>query len=227
MTRILIAEDDAHLGAGLVALLEPEGYTCVAANSGDRALALFDQQPPDLCIVDRMMPVMGGDEFCRLVRDRGSSVPILMLSARGEELDRIQGFEIGADDYVTKPFSARELVARVAAILKRVQPRSTHQQFRIGDLVVDPMQQRAMRNAKTIELHTREIAILSHLAANPGCVVSRDELMDVAWGRAYFPSSRAVDQYVSSLRKKIESDPGNPRLITTVWGRGYRYDPSD
>lgn len=225
MTQILIAEDDSHLCAGLVALFESEGYTCFAASDGAAALALYEEHQPDFCIIDRMLPILDGDELCRQLRARNASVPLLMLSARSEELDRIHGFELGADDYVTKPFSARELVARVCAILKRVPAKPATERFRIGDLEVDTAQQRAMRNDVVIELHAREITILRYFSEVPQRVVSRDELMDVAWGRAYFSSSRAVDQYVSSLRKKIERNPRKPQLITTVWGQGYRYDP--
>ncbi len=223
MNRIIIAEDDPHLAQGLVALFECEGYGCTAAADGAAAWAAFERDPESLFILDVALPVIDGITLCRRIRAAAPAVPILILSARREEMDRVLGFEAGADDYVTKPFSARELVARVRAILKRVRAAFGDRSFRFGDLTVDPASQRAQRDGETIDLHAREIAILRYLFERPGQVVTRDELMDVAWGRAWFPNSRAVDQYISVLRGKIERDRRHPELIVTVWGRGYRY----
>lgn len=227
---ILIAEDDPHLRAGIVDLLSLEGFQCQVADDGAKAFALFQAAKPEICVLDVMMPGMDGLTLCREIRRIDPLVPILLLSARGEEGDRVRGLEIGADDYVAKPFSARELVARIKAALRRTkvqgvpaQP-SPNGRLRMGDLEIDQKAMRAYRGDHRIDLTYREVAILVALYERRGQAVSRDELFDLCWGRDYMPNSRALDQYVSALRKKVELDPASPRIIRTVHGVGYRYD---
>jgi DNA-binding response OmpR family regulator len=230
--KILIAEDDSNLRAGLVDLLALEGIDCVIAEDGEAAWRAFTDEAPALCLFDVMMPHLDGLELCRRIRARDAHTPILLLSARGAEIDRVIGLEVGADDYIAKPFSARELVARIKAGLRRAkaaQPQEGSVQeapvrLRMGDLEIDPEALRAWRDGQSIDLAPRELAILQALHARKGKAVSRDELFDAAWGRDYMPNSRALDQYVSSLRRKIERDPARPRIIKTVHGVGYRYD---
>jgi DNA-binding response OmpR family regulator len=231
--KILIAEDDVNLRAGLVDLLALEGMTCVVAEDGEAAWRAFVAEAPALCLFDVMMPRLDGLDLCRRIRARDARTPILLLSARGAEIDRVIGLEIGADDYIAKPFSARELVARIKAALRRAKvaqapesaaPAGEGGRLRMGDLVIDPSALRAWRGAQAIDLAPRELAILQALLARKGKAVTRDELFDLAWGRDYMPNSRALDQYVSSLRRKIELDPVRPRIISTVHGVGYRYD---
>jgi len=231
--KILIAEDDPNLRAGLVDLLALEGIDCVVAEDGEAAWRVFTEEAPALCLFDVMMPRLDGLELCRRIRARDAHTPILLLSARGAEIDRVIGLEVGADDYIAKPFSARELVARIKAGLRRsraVQPQEggaiaeAPARLRMGDLEIDAEALRAWRDSQPIDLAPRELAILQALHARKGKAVSRDELFDAAWGRDYMPNSRALDQYVSSLRRKIERDPARPRIIKTVHGVGYRYD---
>jgi DNA-binding response OmpR family regulator len=225
--KILIAEDDPNLGAGLTDLLALEGLDCIVAEDGEAAWTAFVEQTPALCLFDVMMPRLDGLALCRRIRERDPATPILLLSAKGAEIDRVVGLEIGADDYIAKPFSARELVARIKAALRRVKAPAAaapEKGFRMGDLAIDPDALRASRGAGGIDLAPRELAVLQALFARKGKAVSRDELFDLAWGRGYMPNSRALDQYVSSLRKKIELDPAKPRIIQTVHGVGYRYE---
>jgi DNA-binding response OmpR family regulator len=231
--RILIAEDDGNLRTGLVDLLTLEGFACIVAEDGEAAWSAFVDQAPALCLLDVMMPRLDGLDLCRRIRARDPLVPILLLSARGAEIERVIGLEIGADDYISKPFSARELVARIKAGLRRAKvadpqenagPPAEAGRFQMGDLDVDPAALRAWRGGQSIDLAPRELAILQALRARQGKAVTRDELFDFAWGRDYMPNSRALDQYVSVLRRKIEIDPARPRIVSTVHGVGYRYD---
>ncbi|MGA3303237.1 MAG: response regulator transcription factor [Methylovirgula sp.] len=233
---ILIAEDDPHLRNGIVDLLTLEGFPCQVAEDGAKALALFQESRPDLCVFDVMMPNMDGLTLCREVRRLDPLVPILLLSARGEETDRVRGLDVGADDYVAKPFGARELIARVKAALRRSKAQEsqsangayvkgeTPARIKMGDLEIDPKAMRAFRGETRIDLTSREVAILLTLYERRGQAVSRDELFDLCWGRGFMPNSRALDQYVSALRKKIEIDPANPLIIRTVHGVGYRHE---
>ena len=236
--KILIAEDDGNLRAGLVDLLTLEGFACIVAEDGEAAWSAFVEQAPALCLLDVMMPRLDGLDLCRRIRASDAKIPILLLSARGAEIERVIGLEIGADDYISKPFSARELVARIKAGLRRAKAAQPAEnagaapdagRFRMGDLDVDPAALRAWRGGEksggqAIDLAPRELAILQALRARKGKAVTRDELFDLAWGRDYMPNSRALDQYVSVLRRKIEIDPTRPRIVTTVHGVGYRYD---
>jgi two-component system, OmpR family, alkaline phosphatase synthesis response regulator PhoP len=234
--KILIAEDDPNLRAGLVDLLSLEGIDCVVAEDGESAWRAFVEEAPSLCLFDVMMPHLDGLDLCRRIRAQDSRTPILLLSAKGAEIDRVIGLEIGADDYIAKPFAARELVARIKAGLRRARAAQSAQpvaeaaeaalpeRVRMGDLDIDREALRAFRDGQSIDLAPRELAILLALLARKGKAVSRDELFDVAWGRDYMPNSRALDQYVSGLRRKVEVDPAHPRIVKTVHGVGYRYD---
>lgn len=224
--RILLAEDDPHLLQGLADLLGREGHTCLTADDGEAALDLFRREAPDFCVLDVMLPTMDGFALCAGIRAINAKVPILLLSARDLEIDRVRGFDSGADDYVPKPFGTRELLARIKAIARRSgaagTPPSTAT-FRMGDLIIDPGRLSARRESVDIALTPREVQVLSLLHARAGQVVSRDDLFDHCWGRDYLPSSRSLDQYVSALRRKIERDAASPRIIRTVHGAGYRY----
>lgn len=229
--KILIAEDDGHLRQGLADLLALEGFATAVAEDGARALEAFAVSPPDFCILDVTMPGLDGFEVCKAIRARGYDVPILFLTARTEEIDRVLGFGLGADDYVGKPFSSRELVARIHAIARRRSPLVAGATgvaesgcFTMRDLRIDPPALRAFRGDRAIDLSQRELNVLRLLHDRVGLAVSRNELYDKCWGRAYFPNSRALDQFVAALRRKIERHAASPAIISTVHGIGYRYD---
>lgn len=225
--RILIAEDDANLRRGLAELLQLEGFETVAAENGASAVRAFETEQPDFCILDVTMPDVDGFEACKQIRAQNTHIPILFLTARNEEIDRVLGFGLGADDYMGKPFSAQELIARIKAISRRAVATSKAADviFEMGDLKIDPRALRAHRGNQAIELSPRDVAVLKFLHQKAGFVVSRDQLYDHCWGQEHFSNSRALDQFISTLRRKIERDPGAPRIIVTVHGAGYRFDP--
>lgn len=226
--RALIVEDDPHIRRGIVEVLASEGYEAVEAADGAVALALFDSRRPDFVCLDIMMPGLSGYDVCREIRRRDVQIPILFVSAKSEEIDRVLGLELGADDFIVKPFGVRELVARIRAITRRClanrPPPEEPATFFMGDLEVLTSQLRARRGDRAIELSLRDIKILQLLHRERGRVVSRDTLYDHAWGLNHIASSRAVDQHVSQLRKRIEVDPAEPLLIRTVHGAGYRFE---
>ncbi|MEO1281700.1 MAG: response regulator transcription factor, partial [Pseudomonadota bacterium] len=222
-------EDDDNLRKGLAELLKLEGFECDCAADGKMALAFFRKTRPDLVILDVMMPKLDGLALCKMLRDESPAVPILILSARDTEVDRVIGLEQGADDYLVKPFGPRELVARVKSLLRRAQltPPSSNSEvsvFQLDDLEIDIRALRARRGNLTIDLTLREATLLRLLHDRRGEALSRDDLLDECWGRDHLPNSRALDQYISVLRKKIEHDPTRPRIIKTVYGYGYRYE---
>ena len=226
--KILIAEDDKHILNGMADLLEKEGYTIIKAANGKVALQLFEQHQPDFIILDIMMPELDGYSVCRAIRKLDEDVPILFLSAKDEEIDRVIGLELGADDYMNKPFGIHELRARIKAIAKRylkLKNANTSQEdyFQFGDLNVYPTELYAKRNDQIIELTLREVKILECLYQNKNQVVTRDMLFDYVWGYNYLPNSRTLDQHISKLRKQIEINPSIPTLIKTVHGIGYRH----
>jgi DNA-binding response OmpR family regulator len=224
----LIVEDDPLVREGLVEILSAEGYDCIAAANGDEALQRFESEQPDFVCLDIMMPKLSGYDVCRQIRAAGSKVPILFLSAKSEEIDRVLGLELGADDYLMKPFGARELVARVRAIVRRClddRVARDDQVFMFGDLEIAASELRARRSGAVIDLTSREVSMLQLLFKNQRKVVSRDLFFDVCWGYGHVPNSRTLDQHISRLRRKIEPDPSQPTLIVTVHGVGYRYDP--
>lgn len=223
---ILIAEDDANLRGGLAELLQLDGFETVTAECGASAVITFEDRQPDFCILDVTMPGVDGFEACKKIRVLNPNVPILFLTARNEEIDRVLGFGLGADDYMGKPFSAQELIARIKAITRRMAvPTALDACFEMGDLKIDPGALRAHRAGEAIELSPRDVAVLRLLYQRAGFVVSRDQLYDHCWGQEHFSNSRALDQFISTLRRKIESDPSSPKIIATVHGAGYRFDP--
>jgi DNA-binding response OmpR family regulator len=226
--KVLIAEDDPHMRSGVTELLENEGYRVVAAADGEEALELWREEKPDFVCLDIMMPKVNGYDVCRQIRRSDRAIPILFLSAKSEEIDKVLGLELGADDYVMKPFGMKELVARVRAISRRcfrAQRATPAETFEIGGWNVSPDELRARRDAETVELSLREVQLLRAFSESPGVVLDRDRLFHDCWDGAIYPNSRTLDQHISKLRKKIEDDPKAPRIIRTIHGAGYRYDP--
>ena len=227
--RILVVEDDPNLLRGLVDTLESEGYAVTAANDGQAALEVYEPGAFDLLLIDVMMPRLSGYDVCRRVRGAGDAIPVIMLTAKGEEVDKVVGLELGADDYVTKPFSVRELLARIAAVLRRATLRSAPVNdapdlLRFGRAAIERRKYRGTLDGTSFELTRREMHLVEVFAARPGDVLSRDDLLDAVWGIKYFGTTRTLDQHIAQLRKKIEPDPAKPSIITTVHGVGYRYE---
>ena len=221
---ILLAEDDPLTREALTACIEDEGFQTLAAENGRQALELWALHRPELLCLDIMMPEIDGFEVCRQVRAKDSTVPILFLSAKNEEVDVVVGLNLGADDFIRKPFTRAEVIARIRAALRRAHPvNGQGKRFRMGDLIVHPDVLMAERDNKEIELTRREVSMLELLHRNAGKPVSRDTFLDVCWGLDYFPDSRTLDQHVLMLRKKVEADPSQPTLIATVRGTGYRF----
>ena len=227
MKRILIIEDDRDIIELVRYNLVNEGFQVTAASDGNAGLASLKKSPPDVLLLDLMLPRLSGLEICKEIR-RDSALnrlPILMLTARGEEADRVVGLEMGADDYVTKPFSPRELVARVKALLRRTEPAGDPQRtLEVGKLSIDPAAYRVAREGKPVTLSTLEFRLLYYLAARPNRVFTRDQLLDAVWGTERFVTPRSVDVYVRRLREKIEADPENPAHLKTVRGAGYLFE---
>lgn len=229
--KILIAEDDANIRHGLVATLESEGYAVTAASDGAQALKLFPQEKFDLVVLDVMMPKASGYDVCRELRGRGERVPVLFLTAKGEEIDKVVGLKLGADDYVTKPFGVHELLARVEALLRRGRTArgpgaeaALPPVFRLGAAEIDRRKFTAKIAGRTSPLTARELKLAEVFAARPGEVLTRDALLNAVWGVDYFGTTRTLDQHVAQLRKKVEAVPEAPAAIATVHGVGYRYD---
>ena len=226
MSRILVIEDDVAILRGLKDNLLAEGYEVLTAEDGEEGYSLAREQDPDLIILDLMLPTLSGYEICRKLRDDGDSVLILMLTARGEEADRVLGLDLGADDYVTKPFSVRELKARVRALLRRSDAQSAPPDtLSFGDVVVDFPQYNARKGGSPVEMTPKEFGVLRYLAARSGDVVSRYELLEKVWGYGKFPSTRTVDNHLAALRAKLENDPADPRYLQTVHRVGYKFVP--
>jgi DNA-binding response OmpR family regulator len=224
MTKVLVVEDDPGILRTVADNLRFEQYEVVTATDGETAYVLHRNEQPDLIVLDLMLPRMSGFEFCRKLRGEGVQTPILMLTARSEEPDRVLGLDLGADDYVTKPFSVRELMARVRALLRRSQPQADLiNELRFGDVKVDFRSYEAACNGTPIEMTRKEFAILRHLASHAGEVVSRDDLLNEVWGYESYPSSRTVDNHVAGLRAKLERNPAEPEHIKTVHGVGYKF----
>ncbi|GAB5440228.1 MAG: response regulator transcription factor [Fuerstiella sp.] len=226
--KVLVAEDDRFTRDGLTEILEGEGYQVVPAADGDEAIRVFRREKPDFICLDIMMPGQSGFEACRAIRAASSDVPIIFISAKAEEFDRLVGFEVGADDFIAKPFSVREVLARVRAVARRCCATKTNSQaeFQIGDLTVLPGQLRCRRGDQSIDLSPRDVKILQLLFDNAGKALDRNTIFNCAWGEDYFPNSRTLDQHISQLRKRVEVDPRAPAIIQTVHGVGYRYDPA-
>jgi DNA-binding response OmpR family regulator len=223
--RILIVEDEAAIAGAVAYALKREGFETRVAADGEAGLRLAEQIHPDLVILDLMLPGLGGLEVCRLLRRR-SPVPIIMLTAKAEETDRVVGLEVGADDYVTKPFSMRELIARVRAVLRRQElaaQASEQPRFDDGHLVVDLEKPRVELAGSEVRLSPRELSLLRVLLAHRGRARTRQQLLDEAWGEDEYVDPRTVDVHVRWLRQKVEPDPEHPRYIETVRGVGYRF----
>jgi DNA-binding response OmpR family regulator len=224
--HLLVIEDEAGLRDGLKMNFEFEGYRVSAANDGVTGLELALSLRPDLIIVDIMLPRMNGYDICRRVRGAGLDAPLLMLTVKREEKERLLGFEVGADDYVLKPFSIRELSARVKALLRRSGSRSVDRHvLKLSDVEIDLERQVVLRKGRPVRLSFREFEILRCLSARMGDVVTRDELLEEALGYSPLASSRAVDNLVVGLRKKLEADYHNPRHLLTAYGIGYKLVP--
>jgi DNA-binding response OmpR family regulator len=225
MKRILVVEDDLAILRGLKDNLEYESYEVLTATDGEQGYCLIQEKKPDLIILDLMLPKMSGYELCRKVRKQGITTPILMLTARGEEVDRVLGLDLGADDYVTKPFSVPELLARIRAIIRRVHQAKTGDlpsDLRFSDVFIDFKCFEARKDNKVLDLSRKEFGVLRLLAARAGEVVTRDELLDDVWGYDQYPTTRTVDNHISLLRTKLEDDPSHPRHLITVHGVGYK-----
>jgi len=225
MSKILIVEDQEDLLKGLEINLSKEGYQVLKATRGDVAVGLALKENPDLIILDVMLPGMNGLDVCRELRQKGSETPIIMLTAKSEEIDRVLGLEIGADDYVTKPFSLRELLARIRARLRR-QPANTSatlSKYRFGQVELDFEKLRATRRGQPLELTPREYDILRLLIRCRGEVVTRDRMLNEVWGYEAYPTTRTVDTHILKLRQKVEDDPANPQYILTIYGGGYKF----
>lgn len=220
--KVLLADDDPIMLNTLEVCIRAEGFDVISARHGGEALDLWERHRPDLLCLDIMMPKMNGYEVCRRVRAVDEATPILFLSAKNEEVDVIVGLELGADDFIRKPFTRGEVMARIHAALRRNRGRET-KSFRMGDLTVWPEELRAEREGKTIELSPREVSMLTLLHRHANKPVNRDLFLDHCWGQNYFPDSRTLDQHIVTLRKKIESDAANPCIIETVRGVGYRF----
>jgi len=220
---ILVIEDEIKIARLVRDYLENAGYRVLVATRGDEGLALARTERPDLIVLDLMLPGLDGLDLCRKVR-QSSQVPIIMVTARAEEADRLIGLELGADDYVTKPFSPRELVARVRAVLRRARGEAPPELLRAGDLALDVAAHAVTLGGRPVELTPTEFALLEALMRAPGRVLSRLQLLEQAQGEAYEGYERTVDAHIKNLRQKIEPDPKNPRYITTVYGVGYRLD---
>jgi len=224
MTSILVVEDDPAILRGLKDNLLAESYEVLTAPDGEVGYRLICEQKPDLVILDLMLPRMSGYEVCRKLREEGNATPILMLTARGEEADRVLGLELGADDYVTKPFSVRELLARVKALLRRANPpRPLPEELRFDDVVVDFQRYEARKAGQRLEMTRKEFGVLQYLASRSGEVVRRDELLEEVWDYKNYPTTRTVDNHVLSLRTKLEGKPAEPRHLITVHGVGYKF----
>jgi len=220
---ILVVEDDAAILRGLTFNLEAEGYQVQTAADGAAGLEILRREQPDVVILDLMLPEISGYEICRKLRDEGRDTPILMLTARGEEADRVLGLDLGADDYVTKPFSIRELLARVRALLRRYRKTpEVPDEIRIGDFHVDFRSYEARRGEQSFRLTRKEFAVLRLLAMHVGEVVTRSDLLTEVWGFEQLPTTRTVDNHIRSLRSRLEPDPSNPRHLITVHGVGYK-----
>lgn len=220
---VLVVDDEKTLVKALSFNLEKEGFRVEQAYDGEEALKKVFEIKPDIVVLDLMLPEVDGFEVCRRIRKK-LEVPIIMLTARSEDIDKVLGLELGADDYLTKPFNSRELVARIKAILRRstVREEEARKLIQIGRLQVDLLQHRVRLGEQEVGLTSKEFALLSFLAANAGNVYSREQLLEQVWGYDYYGDVRTVDVHIRHLREKLEKDPGNPELIITVWGTGYK-----
>jgi DNA-binding response OmpR family regulator len=231
MKRILIIEDDVSILNVLKDVLVFKSYEVFAATDGESGYKATQQEKPDLIVLDIMLPKMDGFTLCKKLRDEGNMTPVLMLTAKGEEPDKVRGLDLGADDYVTKPFSLPELLARVRALLRRRPGEEAGKKppdsIELGDVVLDFKKYEAAKRDRPLSLSPKEFGVLRYLAVRAGDVVTRDELLDEVWGYEKFPTTRTVDNHIAQLRSKIEDDPAHPRYLLTVHGVGYKLVPND
>ncbi len=223
-TKILIADDDEHICELVRLYFEKEGFSVVIANDGNKALESFVSTSPDVVILDIMMPYSDGLQVCREIR-KTSQVPIIMLSAKGETFDKVLGLELGADDYMVKPFEPKELIARVKAVLRRTRVTETdnHEEVTFPNLVVNKTTYTVTLNGQEVQMPPKELELLFFLSSNPNKVYTRDQLLEYIWGYDFFGDSRTVDVHIKRLREKID-DPTQPWQIKTVWGIGYKFE---
>jgi two-component system, OmpR family, response regulator RegX3 len=225
VTKILIIEDEEGIGSALEYQLAREGYDVAWVQDGAKGLETFETTGADLIVLDLMLPTMSGEDVCRTIR-KTSMVPVIMLTAKGDEVDRIVGLELGADDYVTKPFSTRELIARVRAVLRRGRaPETTGEVLEGGDIRLDPERFEATVRGEPVHLTRKEFEVLELLMRNAGRVLPRETLMDNVWGGDYFGDTRTLDVHIKRLRAKCELDPHDPAHLITVRGIGYKFTP--
>jgi DNA-binding response OmpR family regulator len=222
MQRILVIEDEPDLRRGLEMNLKAEGYGVLTAVSGEAGLEQALDERPDLVLLDVMLPGLNGFDVCRELRRKGFEAPIIMLTAKAEEIDRVVGLEIGADDYVTKPFGLRELLARIRVRLRRHAPAHASEVLRFGSVEVDFDRHEASRKGARVELTGKEFDVLKLLAQHAGETITRDRLLNEVWGYESYPTTRTVDNHVLRLRQKLEDDPANPRHILSIYGEGYK-----
>ncbi len=228
--KILVAEDDPHIRLGLVDTLESEGYQVSEVQNGKQAQDLFAKESFDLVLLDIMMPEKSGYDVCRDIRAADEQIPIIILTAKGEEIDKVVGLKLGADDYITKPFGVHELLARIAAVLRRAnlgqknEPATGDTVFVFGPYMVNPKTFKLSDNNIEQDLTERELTLIRYFCYHPGEVLSRDSLLNAGWGIDYLGTTRTLDQHIAQLRKKIETDPAHPAIITTVHRLGYRYN---
>ena len=224
MTKILLIEDEDSIRESVAFLLEKEGFIVVQENDGLRGVETFEKENSDLILLDLMLPGLDGLEVCKRIR-KSSNVPIIMLTAKDTELDKVLGLELGADDYITKPFSSRELTARVKAILRRVK-----ESFEANDVVetktvvVDPLKHKVFVRGEEIKLPLKEFDLLLYLSQNPGRVLTREQIIDRIWGHDYFGDTKTLDVHIKRIRSKIEINPNNPEIIQTIRGLGYKFE---
>ena len=224
LQKILIIEDEQDMVLGLRKNLEWEGFEVVSASDGEAGLTCALNDSHDLILLDIMLPKLSGLDVCRRLRTRGVNTPVIMLTARGQEIDKVLGLEIGADDYVTKPFSIRELLARVRAILRRASRQDTQSDiYRFGDVELNFGRHHAQKAGQALELSAREFGMLKYFVQHRGETVTRDQLLDEVWGYDNFPLTRTVDNHIARLRQKIEENPSEPQHIITVHRIGYKF----
>jgi len=222
MTRILIVEDEPNMVAGLRDNFEYEGYEVLTASDGAEGLGRALNDAPDLVVLDVMMPKMSGLDVCKQLKAKRPSIPVIMLTARGQEVDKVVGLELGADDYVTKTFSIRELLARIKAVLRRAHGGS-QERYAFGDVAVNLRTCQVTRDGKPVEFSAKEFDLLKYFLCHPGEALSRDRLLEKVWGYNSFPTTRTVDAHIVHLRQKLELKPEEPRFILTVHGVGYKF----
>ncbi len=224
---ILVVEDDPAILLGLEDLLAGEGYAVSSARDGRQALELYRRERPDLVLLDIMLPEISGYEVCRRIRKEDAETPILMLTAKGQEADKVAGLELGADDYIVKPFGVSELLARIRASLRRCRygAAGSGQPLAFAEVLIDPRKLEGSRDGVSFSLSVRELALLRFFAGRPGEVLDRFTILEEVWGLRYRGTTRTLDQHVAKLRKKIERDPAHPQHILTVHGVGYRFVP--